>query len=81
MEAAFAVSIGVLILGVFWVYQFVQLMLLSEADFPGKYDKCLWTAAFVLAFVAAPFAFLGWKHAYRAMLSEQTGARQQKASP
>jgi hypothetical protein len=36
---------------IFWVYQFVQLMLLSEADFPGKYDKCLWTAAFIIAFL------------------------------
>jgi hypothetical protein len=74
MEAAIALSIGLLILGVFWVYQFVQLMRLSETDFPGKYDKGLWTAAFVLAFPAAPFAFLGWRHAYRAMLTEETEA-------
>ena len=57
----------------FWVYQFVQLMLFSDADFPGKYDKCLWTAAFILAFLLAPFGFFGWKYAYRAMLSAKAG--------
>jgi hypothetical protein len=63
MESAWLLVLGIGFL-VFWVYQFVQLMLLSEADFPGKYDKCLWAAAFIIAFVAAPFAFLGWKAAY-----------------
>ena len=68
-----------LILGIclciFWVFQFVQLMLLSEADFPGKYDKCLWTAAFVFAFFVAPFAFKGWKNAYQAMRAAQRGTK------
>ncbi len=62
---------------VFWIYQFVQLMLLSEADFPGKYDKVLWTAAFVLAFFVTPAAFFGWKFAYRAMKDEQGTASRQ----
>ena len=57
----------------FWVYQFVQLMLLSDADFPGTYDKCLWTIAFIAVFVVTPFAFLGWKFAYRAMLAARAG--------
>ena len=74
MEMALAL---VLILGIciFWVYQFVQLLLLPEADFPGKYDKCLWTAAFILVFLLTPFAFYGWKYAYRAMLAAQTGPK------
>jgi hypothetical protein len=59
----------------FWIYQFVQLMLLSDADFPGRYDKCLWTAAFIAFFVVAPFAFFGWKFAYRAMLAAKAGDR------
>jgi hypothetical protein len=63
----------------FWVYQFVQLMLLSEVDFPGKYDKCLWTVAFILAFVLAPFAFFGWKIAYRAMLAKQVETTKHEA--
>ena len=55
----------------FWAYQFIELMLLSEADFPGKHDKSLWVAAFIFVFLIAPFAFLGWKPAYRAMRSAQ----------
>lgn len=51
-------------LGIFWVYQFAQLMLLSDANFPGRYDKCLWVAAFCLACVLAPFAFLLWKRTH-----------------
>jgi hypothetical protein len=45
------VPLLVLIVGIafciFWVVQFVQVMLLSDADFPGKYDKGLWTAVFI----------------------------------
>jgi hypothetical protein len=62
-------------IGIFWVYQFVQLMLLSESDFPGKYDKCLWTAAFILIFFFTPFAFFAWKYAYKAMLTKQAGPK------
>jgi hypothetical protein len=70
----------VVILGIciFWVYQFVQLMLLSEANFPSKYDKCLWTAVFIVAFPLAPFAFFGWKFAYRAMLASQSRPKNQE---
>lgn len=68
--AIFYVGVGVVIAGV-WFYQFVQLMLLSDSDFPGKHDKILWVAAFVLVFVLAPFAFLWWKSAYRSTLQEQ----------
>jgi hypothetical protein len=60
---------------IFWVYQFVQLMLLSDADFPGKYDKCLWLATFILALLLAPFAFLGWKSAYQAMRAAKLGQK------
>ncbi|MDY0166006.1 MAG: hypothetical protein RBS80_05640 [Thermoguttaceae bacterium] len=56
---------------VVWIYQFVQLMLLSEDDFPGRYDKCLWTAVFILAFFPAPIAFMCWKNAYLEMRHTQ----------
>jgi hypothetical protein len=51
----------------FWLYQFVQLMLLSDRDFPGTYDKILWVLAFVLVFFVAPFAFFFWKKAFVAL--------------
>jgi ABC-type bacteriocin/lantibiotic exporter with double-glycine peptidase domain len=62
-----AVMIAAAFVAVFWVYQFIQLMLLSDTDFPGKYDKILWVVAFIFAFCVAPFAFLSWKTAYRMM--------------
>jgi hypothetical protein len=60
----FSVVALVLVLAVIWWYQFVQLMLLADADFPGKYDKILWVAAFVWIAPLAPLAFLLWKSAY-----------------
>jgi hypothetical protein len=50
-------------------------MLFAEAELPGKYDKCLWTAVFIFVFPLAPFAFLGWKHAYKAMLAARAYRR------
>jgi hypothetical protein len=47
-----------------WGYQFIQLMLLSDSDFPGEYDKLAWALAFVFMFPIAPFAFMYWKQAY-----------------
>ena len=76
MEAAVLIVV-VLVVCIVWVYQFVQLMMLSEADFPGRYDKCLWTAAFIVAAGLAPFAFYGWKSAYKAMLAAEAGAKDQ----
>jgi len=60
-----------LVIALVWIYQFIQLMLLSDADFPGKHDKILWVAAFVLVSPIAPFAFLWWKAAYRSMLRDE----------
>lgn len=48
---------------IFWLYQFVQLMLLEDDLFPGPYDKLVWGAAFVILAPLAPFAFLMWKGA------------------
>ncbi len=49
---------------IFWGHEFVELMLLSDSDFPGKYDKILWVLAFLVMFFVAPFAFVFWKQAY-----------------
>ncbi len=57
---------------VFWCYQFIELMLLSESDFPGKYDKILWAAVFFLLFFIAPIVFVGWKNAYLAMRAAES---------
>ena len=51
-------------LGWLWVTQFIQLMLMSERDFPGRNDRQLWVIAFIIVFFFAPFAFWGWKAAY-----------------
>ena len=71
ISVAVIASAAVVFWAVFWVYQFVQLMLLSDSDFPGKHDKVLWGAAFVLAFPVAPFAFLWWKTVYRMMRQKE----------
>ncbi len=59
----------------FWIYQFTQLMLFSDDDFPGRYDKALWVFAFVLACALAPFAFYFWKRAYVEVRIAEKNAR------
>jgi hypothetical protein len=55
---------GILLaLAAFWVVQFLQLMLMEDDLFPGRFDKPLWVAAFIFAPPLAPFAFLMWKYA------------------
>jgi hypothetical protein len=61
----------VLILVIVWVIQFSQLMTLGDEVFPGRYDKALWVAAFLLIFPLAPFAFLWWKQIMVAMRKEE----------
>ena len=53
-----------IVFAIVWFYQFVQLMLMKDSDFPGKYDKILWGVAFIGAFFVVPFAFICWKQAY-----------------
>lgn len=48
---------------VFWGYQLVQLMMLEDSDFPGRYDKILWFVLFCATFLLAPFLFIAWKRA------------------
>ena len=63
------IVVGAAALAVFWLVQFVQLMLLEDEYFPGPLDKLVWGAAFVVLPPLAPFAFLMWKGA-------RTGERQ-----
>jgi hypothetical protein len=67
----------VVFIAIIWLYQFIQLMLLADSDFPGKCDKILWVVAFVCVPLLAPFAFMYWKKAY---LSLRTEERQQRNS-
>jgi hypothetical protein len=55
------------VVGLVWIYQFIQLMLLSEGDFPARHDKIVWATAFIVIFPFAPFAFIFWKRAYLSM--------------
>jgi hypothetical protein len=45
---------------VIWVWQFVQLMSLAESQFPGRFDKLLWSVAFLLTFILGAIAFWIW---------------------
>ena len=60
-----------LLLAAFWVLQFVQLMTLSDYDFPGRHDKALWVAAFLLASVLAAAAFWFWKQVMQSVRDQQ----------
>ena len=51
-----AIVIGVILAGI-WIYQFTFMMALDDATFPGRSDKALWCAAFLVAPILAPFAF------------------------
>jgi hypothetical protein len=51
----------VLVLFVFWIIQFAQLMAMRDDEFPGRYDKILWFVAFLTLNVIAASIFLSWK--------------------
>lgn len=61
-----------LALAIFWIVEFVQLMLLEDDLFPGRHDKLAWIAAFVILAPLAPFAFMMWKGA---LTAERKAAR------
>jgi hypothetical protein len=67
---SYITAIALALFALFWIYEFIQLMLLADEDFPGRYDKALWVAVFAVAFVVAPLAFYGWRIAHRAMQEE-----------
>ncbi len=47
-----------------WVSQYIQLMLLTDDDFPYNYDKALWFEAIILLNLIVCGLFNWWKHAY-----------------
>jgi hypothetical protein len=69
----FYVFLLVLFLILLWIFQFAQLMTLGDELFPGRFDKTLWAAAFILVFPVAPFAFMWWK---RIMLGMRAAEKQ-----
>ena len=70
MEGMVFVLIAVAAFFVFWLFQFVQLMMFADNDFPDRYDKILWCISFHTLFFVAPFGFLFWKRAYLLSLSD-----------
>ena len=57
---------------IFWCNQFIVLMLRSDADFPGRFDKLIWALAFFFMFFLAPFAFAAYKQIRLSMRAAET---------
>lgn len=55
----------------FWGFEFTQLMMLADRDFPGQFDKILWVVTFLLVFPLAPFAFMYWKRGYVTLKNQE----------
>jgi len=49
-----------LVLILFWIFQFANLMRLEDDQLPGQYARFGWIAAFLVLWPFAPFAFLLW---------------------
>jgi hypothetical protein len=63
MPILILVVVAVIALCYFWLEKFVEMMLLEDRDFPGRFDKILWFAVFTMVAPLAPFAFRIWKSA------------------
>jgi len=50
-----------IVAAIFWLWQVVFLMCLSDDEFPGRFDKPLWVAILVFTFVLGALAFWFWK--------------------
>jgi hypothetical protein len=69
MEAFFVIAVVLLINAAFWIWQFLDLMMMPDEDFPGRFDKALWVVVFLMFFVfVAPIAFGLWKEKNRERL-------------
>jgi hypothetical protein len=55
--------LGLLVANLFyWLSGFVELMLMPDEDFPGRFDKALWVLLFLaLPVLVAPLAFSRWR--------------------
>jgi hypothetical protein len=66
--ALFVIGLFLLVV-ILWLYQFIDLMLMSDEEFPGRSDKALWVVVFLALFVmVAPIAFGLWKDRNRRRL-------------
>ena len=50
-----------ILLLIFWIRQFFDLMARTDDTFPGKYDKVIWAAVFLLTYVFGAFLYLIFK--------------------
>lgn len=48
---------------VFWVWQFILLMLSRDDEFPGRNDKLIWVVVFLLLVPLAPLAYYFFRQA------------------
>jgi hypothetical protein len=55
-------AVVVVIIAIYWCYQFAFLMSLEDGIFAGRFDKPCWCAAFLLLPPIAPFAFALWRY-------------------
>jgi hypothetical protein len=62
----------IVLLLLFWGFQFVRMMLLADKDLPARYDKLVWCCVFVFALPLAPFVFLFWRGAYKETLRRES---------
>jgi hypothetical protein len=53
-----AVVLVGLVLTLLWIMQFIRLMRMPDAAFPGRYDKVLWVVTFLVIGLLAPFIFV-----------------------
>ncbi len=60
-EGLLAFGFVVVVFSCFWAFQFMQLMSLSDEDFPGRHDKILWVIGMVFGNFAGALAFFLWK--------------------
>jgi hypothetical protein len=54
-----------LLLTVFWIVEFIDLMRYEDTDFPGKYDKVFWFIILLLFNIIGAFMFSIYKRRIR----------------
>lgn len=67
-----------ILLAIFWIIMFANMMTFADRDLPGKNDKILWTIVFILLPFLAPFGFWAFKHSYRARLEAERNIKKLK---